>query len=109
MKQLMKLSSLFLMAFIMINCSKDDTPTITNLDFTITTSDDPLSVSVTPSANGAESFKIYFDATGDAATYSSSTGDAVSHTYPAASASYSIKVVASNSNGAEDVELHQNT
>ena len=104
MKRLMKFSSLFMIAFIMVNCSKDDTPTISNLDFTITTGDDPLAVSVTPSANGAESFKIYFDATGDASTYSTSTGDAVAHTYPAVSASYTIKVVASNSNGAEDVE-----
>ena len=48
-------------------------------------------------------FKIYFDATGDATTYSSSTGDAVS-TYPAPQLVIALKeVVASNSNGAEDV------
>ena len=46
------------MAFIMINCSKMMLPAITNLDFTITVGDDPLSVSVTPSANGAETFKF---------------------------------------------------
>jgi len=106
MKNLLKLGSLMMMAFIMINCSKDDAPpAITNLDFTITVGDDPLSVSVTPSANGAETFKIYFDSNGDANTFTSTSGDAVSHTYPAASASYLIRVVASNTNGADDVEL----
>ena len=94
MKNLLKLGSLMMMAFIMINCSKDDAPTAINLDFTITVGDDPLSVSVTPSANGAETFKIYFDSTGDANTFTSTSGDAVSHTYPAASA-YLIRVVAS--------------
>ena len=65
MKKLMKMSGFLMMAFIMINCSKDDAPpAITNLDFTITVGDDPLSVSVTPSANGAETFQIYFDFSG---------------------------------------------
>ena len=106
MKKLMKMSGFFMMAFIIINCSKDDAPpAITNLDFTITVGDDPLSVSVTPSANGAETFKIYFDSVGDANNFTSTSGDAVSHTYPAASASYIIRVVASNTNGADDVEL----
>ena len=64
-----------------------------------------LDVIVEPTANGAESFKIYFDFSGDANTFVTTTGDAVTHTYPASDASYTIKVVATNSNGAEDVEL----
>lgn len=106
MKNLMRMSFLLLLSIALVNCSKDDdTPTITNLDFTITQGDSPLDVIVDPSANGAESFKIYFDATGDANTFETTTGDAVTHTYPASDASYTIKVVATNSNGAEDVEL----
>lgn len=109
MKNLLRMSFLLMLSLVLVNCSKnddaDEIPTITNLDFTITTGADPLSVSVTPSANGAESFKIYFDAVGDANTFETSTGDAVSHTYAATDASYTIKVVASNSNGAADVEL----
>lgn len=106
MKQLMRMSFLFLLSLVVINCSKDDdTPTITNLDFTITVGDNPLDVVVEPTANGAESYAIYFDAAGDASAFVTTTGDAVTHTYPASEASYTIKVVASNSNGAEDVEL----
>ena len=52
-------------------CSKDSdpdpepTPTITGLDFTITTNEEnPLQVGVTPTATGAESYKIYFDFVG---------------------------------------------
>ena len=101
----MRLSSLLVLAIITINCSKDDTPpAITNLDFTISVGEDPLSVSVTPSANGAETFQVYFDAEGDPNNFVSTGGDAVTYTYPAASASYLIRVVASNTNGAEDVE-----
>ena len=102
----MKMSYLLLLSIALVNCSKDDdTPPITNLDFTITEGSSALEVTVDPSANGAESFNIYFDATGDANTFETTTGDAVTHTYPASDASYTIKVVASNSNGAEDVEL----
>ena len=106
MKKLLRMSFLLLLGIVLVNCSKDDeTPTITNLDFTVTVGDSPLEVIVDPSANGAESFQIYFDAVGDANTFETSTGDAVTHTYPASDSSYTIKVVASNSNGAEDVEL----
>lgn len=105
MRLLNKFFGLMLGFAVIISCSKDETPEITNLDFTITTGDNPLEVSVDPSANGAESFAVYFDAAGDPNTSVATTGDAVSHTYPAASASYSIKVVASSTNGAEDQEL----
>lgn len=105
MKNLMRLSFLLLLSLAVVNCSKDETPTITNLDFTVSTGDNPRDVIVDPSATGAESFQIYFDAVGDATSFETSTGDAVTHTYPASDASYTIKVVATNSNGAEDVEL----
>ena len=89
MKNLMRMSYLLLLSIALVNCNKDDdTPAITNLDFTITQGSNPLEVTVDPSANGAESFKIYFDATGDANTFETSTGDAVTHTYPASDASY---------------------
>lgn len=90
------------------SCKKDETPEITNLDFTITAGTNPLEVTVEPSANGADSFQIFFDATGAPTTSETTTGDAVSHTYPAASATYAIKVVASAANGADDVELTKN-
>lgn len=96
----------------LLACSKDSepdpepTPTITGLDFTITTNEEnPLQVGVTPSATGAESYKIYFDFVGAPTTFQTSDGTIVSHTYADESATYTIKVVASNSNGAVDVEL----
>ena len=102
----MKMSSAIMLAFMMVYCNKEDeTPTITGLDFTVETGDDPLSVIVTPSANGAENFLVYFDSNGDATNFSNSSGEAVNHTYPALSATYVIRVVATNTNGAEDVEL----
>lgn len=96
----------------LLACSKDSepdpepTPTITGLDFTITTNEEnPLQIGVTPSATGAESYKIYFDFVGAPTTFQTSDGTIVSHTYADESATYTIKVVASNSNGAVDVEL----
>ena len=96
----------------LLACSKDSdsdpepTPTITGLDFSITTNNEnPLQVGVTPSATGAESYKIYFDFVGAPTTFQTSDGTIVSHTYADESATYTIKVVASNSNGAADVEL----
>ena len=91
-------------------CSKDSEPEpatpITGLDFTITTNEEnPLQVGVTPSAVGATSYKIYFDFVGDATTFQTSDGTIVTHTYPEATATYTIKVVASNLDGADDVEL----
>jgi hypothetical protein len=88
-----------------VNCSKDETPTITNLDFTVTTGDNARDVIVDPSATGAENFNIYFDFSNDPNSFETSSGDAVTYTYPASDADYTIKVVATNSNGAEDVEL----
>ena len=65
----MKIRHFFYFLFaslVFVACKEDDpvepTPEITGLDFTITTYDDqPLAVGVTPTATGAESFKIYFD------------------------------------------------
>ena len=105
MKKLLRMSFLLLLGIVLVNCSKDETPTITNLDFTVTMGDNAREVIVDPSATGAESFQIYFDAVGDANTFETSTGDAVTHNYPASDADYTIKVIATNSNGAEDVEL----
>lgn len=97
-------------------CSKDNepdpgpdptpvTPTITGLDFSITTNDEnPLQIGVTPSATGAESYKIYFDFVGAPSSFQTSDGSIVTHTYPEQTATYTIKVIASNSNGAVDIE-----
>jgi hypothetical protein len=95
---------------LVFSCGKDEvvepeTPVISNLDFTITeNSEDPLSISVLPSATNATSFKIYFDVTGNPDDYETSSGSLVIHTYPEISATYQIKVVAS-ATGAVDVEL----
>ena len=102
--------TLFAFAFFLA-CSKDSDnepePTIvqiTGLDFTITTNEEnPLQVGVTPTATGATSYKIYFDFEGAPTTFETSDGTIVTHTYPEGSADYIIKVVASNSNGADDV------
>ncbi|MEN8825628.1 MAG: hypothetical protein ABF273_04655, partial [Wenyingzhuangia sp.] len=104
--------TLFAFAFFLA-CSKDSDnepePTIvqiTGLDFTITTNEEnPLQVGVTPTATGAASYKIYFDFEGAPTTFETSDGTIVTHTYPESTATYTIKVVASNSNGATDVEL----
>ena len=110
----MKIRHFFYFLFaslVFVACKEDDpvepTPEITGLDFTITTYDDqPLAVGVTPTATGAESFKIYFDSVGDPDTFQETTGALVTHTYVTESTTtYTIKVVASNSNGAADVEL----
>ena len=110
----MKIRHFFYFLFaslVFVACKEDDpvepTPEITGLDFTITTYDDqPLAVGVTPTATGAESFKIYFDSVGDPDTFQETTGALVTHTYVTeATTTYTIKVVASNSNGAADVEL----
>jgi len=105
MKNLMRMSFLLLLSIALVNCSKDETPTITNLDFTVTTGDNARDVIVDPSATGAENFNIYFDFSNDPNSFETSTGDAITYTYPASDADYTIKVVATNSNGAEDVEL----
>lgn len=105
MKNLMRMSFLLLLSIALVNCSKDETPTITDLDFTVTTGDIARDVIVDPSATGAENFNIYFDFSNDPNSFETSTGDAVTYTYPASNADYTIKVVATNSNGAEDVEL----
>jgi hypothetical protein len=111
MKFTMKfLLSAFAFAFI-LSCSKDNDETvkvdpITGLDFTITTNEEnPLQVGVTPNASGAESYKIYFDFVGAPETFETSDGTIVSYTYADETATYTVKVVASNSNGADDVEL----
>lgn len=110
----MKIRHFFYFLFaslVFVACKEDDpvepTPEITGLDFTITTYDDqPLAVGVTPTATGAESFKIYFDSVGDPDTFQETTGALVTHTYVTeTTTTYTIKVVASNSNGAADVEL----
>lgn len=110
----MKIRHFFYFLFaslVFVACKEDDpvepTPEITGLDFTITTYDDqPLAVGVTPTATGAESFKIYFDSVGDPDTFQETTGALVTHAYVTeATTTYTIKVVASNSNGAADVEL----
>ena len=104
------LLSAFAFAFI-LSCSKDNDETvkvdpITGLDFTITTNEEnPLQVGVTPSATGAGSYKIYFDFVGAPETFETSDGTIVSYTYGDETATYTVKVVASNSNGADDVEL----
>ena len=107
----------FLATAILIACGKDEPETpepdptpdpITNLDFTITTNEEnPLQVAVTPTATGAESFKIYFDSVGSPTAFVSSDGALVTHTYPEQeeTTTFTIKVVASNSNGTPDVEL----
>jgi hypothetical protein len=105
MKNLMRMSFLLMLSIASVNCSKDETPTITNLDFTVTTGDNARDVIVDPSATGAENFNIYFDFSNDPNSFETSSGDAVTYTYPASDADYTIKVVATNSNGAEDVEL----
>ena len=106
MRNLMRMSFLLLLNIALVNCSKDDViPTITNLDFTVTAGESPRDVVVDPSATGAEAFNIYFDLANDATSFETSTGDAVTHTYSASDADYTIKVVATSSNGAEDVEL----
>ena len=104
------LKSMLLLVFIgltVVACKKDDeVAEITNLDFTIEQGASALEISVTPTANGASSYRIYFDAVGAPSTFETTTGAAVFHTYPEATASYSIKVVASNeTSGAADVEL----
>ena len=111
MKFTMKfLLSVFAFTFI-LSCSKDNdeevkVDPITGLDFTITTNEEnPLQVGVTPSATGAGSYKIYFDFVGAPETFETSDGTLVSYTYADETATYTIKVVASNSNGADDVEL----
>ena len=110
----MKIRHFFYFLFaslVFVACKEDDpvepTPEITGLDFTITTYDDqPLAVGVTPTATGAESFKIYFDSVGDPDTFQETSGALVTHTYVTeATTTFTIKVVASNSNGAADVEL----
>ena len=102
---------LFLFALVLA-CSKDtpepevSVPPISGLDFAISTNEEnPLQVGVTPSATNATSYKIYFDFVGDATTFQTSDGTIVTHTYPEASATYTIKVVASNLDGSDDVEL----
>ena len=105
MKNLMRMSFLLLLSIALVNCSKDETPTITNLDFTVTMGDNARDVIVDPSATGAENFNIYFDFSNNPNSFETTTGDAVTYTYPASDADYTIKVVATNSNGAEDVEL----
>jgi len=101
---------LFLFALVLA-CSKDNpepepiVPTITGLDFTITTNqENPLQVGVTPTATGASSFKVYFDTVGAPSTFEETTGSIVTYTYPEVSATYTIKVVAT-ADGAADVEL----
>jgi len=97
--------SLFAILFI-VACSKDDDVEITGLDFTITANaDDALQVDVLPTANGAATYEVYFDAVGAPTSFVSTTGDAVTSSYPEAAATYTIKVIAKNTNGALDVEL----
>lgn len=97
--------SLFALLFT-IACSKDDdVAEITGLDFTITVNaDDALQIDVLPSATGATSYDVYFDALGAPTVFVATTGDAVTSTYPKAAATYSIKVIAKNTNGALDAE-----
>ncbi|MDA9984600.1 hypothetical protein N9575_02870 [Flavobacteriaceae bacterium] len=103
---------LFLFALVLA-CSKDNpepepiVPTITGLDFTISTNEEnPLQVGVTPTATGASNFKVYFDAVGAPATFEETTGSIVTYTYPDVSATYTIKVVAT-ADGAEEVQLRK--
>ncbi|MDG2491191.1 MAG: hypothetical protein P8M60_00350 [Flavobacteriaceae bacterium] len=97
--------SLFALLFI-VACSKDDDVEITGLDFTISANaDDALQVDVLPTANGAATYDVYFDAVGAPTSFVSTTGDAVTSSYPEAAATYTIKVIAKNINGALDVEL----
>lgn len=107
MKNFKSLLLVFLAGIIIVACKKDDeVAEITNLDFTIEQGASLLEVSVTPSANGASSYKIYFDAVGAPSTFETTTGAAVFHSYPEATAAYTIKVVATNAeSGAADVEL----
>jgi hypothetical protein len=105
---------LFVFALVLA-CSKDTPepevviPPITGIDFTITTNEEnPLQVGVTPTATGASSFKVYFDSVGAPTTFEETTGAIVTHTYPEVTATYTIKVVASNTNGAGDILLTKN-
>lgn len=101
---------LFLFALVLA-CSKEtpepevSVPTISGLDFTISTNEEnPLQVGVTPTATGATTYKVYFDAVGAPTTFEETSGTIVTNTYPEVTATYSIKVVASTT-GAVDVEL----
>jgi len=105
------LSLLLGLFIILISCSKSGegpepkAPTITGLDFTITTNqENPLQVGVTPTATGASSYKVYFDVAGAPSTFEETSGSIVTYTYPKMSATYSIKVVAT-ADGAANVEL----
>ena len=94
-------------SLIIMGCSKDDdVAEITGLDFTITANaDDQLQIDVLPSATGAATYDVYFDAVGAPTSFLSTTEEAVTSTYPEAAATYTIKVIAKNTNGALDVEL----
>ena len=94
-------------SLIIMGCSKDDdVAEITGLDFTITANaDDQLQIDVLPSATGAATYDVYFDAVGAPTSFLATTGDAITSTYPEAAATYTIKVIAKNTNGALDVEL----
>ena len=67
------LKSMLLLVFIgltVVACKKDDeVAEITNLDFTIEQGASALEISVTPTANGASSYRIYFDAVGAPSTF----------------------------------------
>jgi hypothetical protein len=103
---------------ITVACSDDDdkaidnngggsSSAITNVDFTLTASDDTRTGTVTPSSDGGTLYTVDF---GDASTEDDSiqtSGPAVSYTYPAANADYVISVTASAS-GAEDVTVTKN-
>ncbi len=100
---------------ITVACSDDDdkaidnngggsSSAITNVDFTLTASDDTRTGTVTPSSDGGTLYTVDF---GDASTEDDNiqtSGPAVSYTYPAANADYVISVTASAS-GAEDVTV----
>jgi len=103
---------------ITVACSDDDdkaidnngggsSSAITNVDFTLTASDDTRTGTVTPSSDGGTLYTVDF---GDASTEDDNiqtSGPAVSYTYPAANADYVISVTASAS-GAEDVTVTKN-
>lgn len=81
--------------------------TISGLDFTVVTNEEnPLQVLVTPSATNATAYKIYFDLVGSPSAFENTSGSGVLHTYPEATATYTIKVTASADN-AEDVSLEK--
>ena len=119
--KIFKLLSLSTLFFVVIySCTKDEEPetpvtppgpevvVITDLDFTIdVNAENPLQIGVTPSATNATEYWVYFDSEGASADYVSTSGSLVSNDYPAAAATYVIKVIAKAEN-AEDVELTKN-